>query len=532
MGMRLLFSAMKNEGPFLLEWVAYHRAIGFDRIVVVSNDCEDGTDLMLDALAEAGVVEHLRQTLQPGESAQGGAAALAAEKGLPADGDWVIWLDADEFLNIHVGQGRVEDLIAALGPARGMLIPWRLFGDGGNALFPGRHISESFIRASTADLAANREVKTLYRSGDGVLGFARVGIHRPLISVGAGLAAADFVSARGQGLNPDFHITRKWLNGRDFGKTNLLHADEFGWDLAQINHYTVRTPEFFALKRLRGRGWLGGPVNERHTDKYYRMMNRNDAEDRTILRHAEAVTAQMAELMGHPAVAAAAARIATATGEMLQRLADTPEAGKSALSAALPATVPSAPTLTLPDAEALLLQKAYAGAAAILEYGSGGSTTVAGAIEGADVFSVESDRAWADDMEAWFAANPPAARVRIHHVDIGPTKAWGRPAKSRSFRSWPGYATSVWDRPDFVQPDVVLIDGRLRLACFLTTLIRTRKPVTVLWDDYTDRPGYHAAERLVAPSGFAGRMARFEIAPRPFPPEHLGLLANSFLDPE
>lgn len=35
-----LFSAMKNEAPFLLEWVAYHKAIGFDRIVIYSNDSD------------------------------------------------------------------------------------------------------------------------------------------------------------------------------------------------------------------------------------------------------------------------------------------------------------------------------------------------------------------------------------------------------------------------------------------------------------------------------------------------------------
>ena len=37
----------KNEGAFLLEWIAYHKVIGFSNIVVLSNDCEDGSDEFL-----------------------------------------------------------------------------------------------------------------------------------------------------------------------------------------------------------------------------------------------------------------------------------------------------------------------------------------------------------------------------------------------------------------------------------------------------------------------------------------------------
>ncbi len=46
-----LVSAMRNEGPFLLEWIAYHRVIGVDRIVVVSNGSTDGSDELCTALA-------------------------------------------------------------------------------------------------------------------------------------------------------------------------------------------------------------------------------------------------------------------------------------------------------------------------------------------------------------------------------------------------------------------------------------------------------------------------------------------------
>jgi hypothetical protein len=57
-GRRVIVTTMKNEGPFILEWLAYHRAIGFDDFLIYTNDCTDGTDAMLRLLQEKGLVQH------------------------------------------------------------------------------------------------------------------------------------------------------------------------------------------------------------------------------------------------------------------------------------------------------------------------------------------------------------------------------------------------------------------------------------------------------------------------------------------
>ena len=192
---------------------------------------------------------------------------------------------------------------------------------------------------------------------------------------------------------------------------------------------------------------------------------------------------------------------------------------------------PEAPVLTLPPDEAALLRAEYARAGVILEYGSGGSTVLAGGMAGKRVFSVESDAGWIGKMQGWFATHPPVSPVVMHHADIGPTVAWGRPADETAFRKWPGYANSVWDRRDFAHPDVVLVDGRFRAACLLTVALRITRPVTVLFDDYKRRKPYHAVEALVRPVAMAGRMARFEVAPMVLPPERLGWLVGLYLKP-
>ncbi len=194
-------------------------------------------------------------------------------------------------------------------------------------------------------------------------------------------------------------------------------------------------------------------------------------------------------------------------------------------------SAPQRPRPTMPPDEAAAVAQAYAGAEVILEYGSGWSTTLAAEMPGKVIFSVESDKAWHDDMERWFAANPPVGDLRLHYADVGPTGPWGKPTNDASFRKWPGYANSVWDRDDFVHPDMVLIDGRFRAACFATVALRIQRPVNVLVDDYIDRPAYHEVERLAPRAEMIGRMARFELAPQPFPATQLTWLLGLFLRP-
>ncbi|HSF91360.1 MAG TPA: glycosyltransferase family 2 protein, partial [Paracoccaceae bacterium] len=61
---------MKNEGPFIPEWVAYHRAIGFTDIIICSNDSTDGTTELLDALDAGGYIKHFKNEVPKGFSAQ------------------------------------------------------------------------------------------------------------------------------------------------------------------------------------------------------------------------------------------------------------------------------------------------------------------------------------------------------------------------------------------------------------------------------------------------------------------------------
>lgn len=192
---------------------------------------------------------------------------------------------------------------------------------------------------------------------------------------------------------------------------------------------------------------------------------------------------------------------------------------------------PTRPELTLPPAAAALLQAEYERAASILEYGSGGSTVLAGEMPGKTVFSVENDHGWAMAMRRWFEENPPVSAVTVHHEGVGRTKRWGRLVDDRAWKRWHRYPLGVWELEGFVHPDVVLIDGRFRYACLLSTLFRIERDVVVLFDDYTARANYQRVEAFVKPVEIVDRMARFELSPRPIPRDQIATFIRSFASP-
>lgn len=186
------------------------------------------------------------------------------------------------------------------------------------------------------------------------------------------------------------------------------------------------------------------------------------------------------------------------------------------------------PELSFPSEEMHLVRRVYDSARIILEYGSGGSTILASEQPGKLVFSVESDHAWAIRLQHEIDLRNLPSPALVYHVDIGPTGNWGRPLGSEAWTRFYQYPLAIWDEPFFRQPDVVLVDGRFRAACLMAILLRTQKPVTVLFDDYAERPAYHSVGAFLKPTKIVGRMAVFDVQPRPFDPSETGAIMDHF----
>lgn len=125
----------------------------------------------------------------------------------------------------------------------------------------------------------------------------------------------------------------------------------------------------------------------------------------------------------------------------------------------------------------------------VFEYGAGASTVWL-AKRCTSVHSTEHDRPFAEAMQALFSAHPNVA------VAVVPdTQATGAPGEARSLRK--GYQDRAFD--DYVQSiskidgefDLVVIDGRARVACLAAALDRLSADGIVLFDN-SDRAEYRA----------------------------------------
>jgi glycosyl transferase family 2 len=271
-----LVATAKNEGPYLLEWVAYHRMIGFDDILIFQNDSDDLTDEILKVMRDLGLVQYRYNRAVAGRH-QVRAYKRAARQAAFRQASWALALDLDEFLHIRAGQGHLNDLFAELPEADVVLLNWRRFGNDGRRGMSERLVAQRFLSAEHRDRITERltPYKAMFRPSH----FERCGVHQPS---GPRLPADDIRTCNGSGLMED-----------KFARLRFRAKDPARRRLAQINHYITRDAASFVLKSYRGSAHQA----DRGIDKsYWRRRNFNDQQDEGLARRSDEIIAAMAKL--------------------------------------------------------------------------------------------------------------------------------------------------------------------------------------------------------------------------------------------
>lgn len=260
---------VRNEGAFLLEWLAHHRAVGITDFLVFSNDCADGTDRMLDRLQDLGWLSHVPNPGPWRGGPQWAALRRADRHPLVRGADWLITYDIDEFINVKVGDHRLSALIAALPDATAIPFTWRMFGSAGITRFADTPVTETFTRAAPEQLFWPWQAmmfKTLYRN-DG--SYRRMGIHRP------------------RKPDRDRLDAQRWFDGSGLRLPRIFHAERLFSDpgsapfrLVQLNHYALGSAESFILKCDRGNSFQNSQPT---TMDYWVDRNFNDTPDNSVL---------------------------------------------------------------------------------------------------------------------------------------------------------------------------------------------------------------------------------------------------------
>lgn len=270
-GKIVIVACIKDEAPYILEWIAHHAAIGVDNMLIYSNNCSDGSDEMLDYLQSIDLIEHRSNDNWTGNSPQQHALTLAMDEPVVRDAQWVIHIDIDEFINIRVGNGTFDDLLAACPDATNFAMTWRMFGHAGITEFQDRFVTEQFTRCAPKFMPKPHIAWGFKTATKNIGAYGKINCHRPV------------------DLNPELQQTVRWFNGS--GADVTKHLRDSGWrsavktvgyDLVQLNHYAIRSAESFLIKRQRGRAL--------HVDRtiglnYWIRMDWNDEHDITIQRN-------------------------------------------------------------------------------------------------------------------------------------------------------------------------------------------------------------------------------------------------------
>lgn len=288
---KILVCTMRDEGPFVLEWLAYHYVIGFDHFVIYANDNWDQTAEILTLMQDQlGVVSYFDNSQHAIEGPrlhrdpQRRAYLRAGLLPLVRNADLIMVADADEFLNLHAGDGTLDALVRTVPYFDAMSFTWRVFGMNGVTELRDRPVIEQFTACAHADRSLdnrNMAVKTVFRPRC----FDRLGVHRPRFYEHAydGLPPLVWLNGAGENVH-EYYREGKWAASQN------THGDQFG----EVNHYALKSGEAFLMKRRRGSANMKDAAARLDAD-YLNRFDRNAEQSITIQRHLPRVRAQLAD---------------------------------------------------------------------------------------------------------------------------------------------------------------------------------------------------------------------------------------------
>lgn len=241
----------KDENAYVLEWAAYHLALGFDHIFLYDNMSRSSLAEVFSISDSHRYVTVIRWPTIPERAPQ----LDAYEHFLWTYGREVVWtavIDLDELINLKQHQS-ISAFLRLFENATGVAINWRFFGSAGERTQRPGLLMERFTRASPITFAPNRTVKTLYRTEH----VGKLCHHISAYRVEAQVRSADGSAVAN---DPQVPIT----------------AANFA--IAQVNHYFVKSREEWERKIARGYAWKTVDKSGM-LDEY----DRNECEDTTIL---------------------------------------------------------------------------------------------------------------------------------------------------------------------------------------------------------------------------------------------------------
>jgi hypothetical protein len=259
-------SIQRNRGKWIIEWLAFHMLVGFNKFFIYSHRSTD--DMNQKLLKLASFYPIIVNEINTDERPQLLAYQHAVNAYL-ADIDWMAFIDGDEFF-IPLTKSSVSEALQPYTSLQlsALAVFWRCYGSNGHFNEPNGLIIENYPRHSSADFDPNRHVKSIVKGREKV---TVIGSHVFQTEFGT---FDEHLRPIVNGYNPDLQPTS---------------------EVFRINHYLLQSYEYFKQSKQK-MGLADCPPGASRPDEFFHNHDRNECDDGLMYNYLIPLKLKVAEL--------------------------------------------------------------------------------------------------------------------------------------------------------------------------------------------------------------------------------------------
>lgn len=249
---------MKNEAPYLREWIEFYKLVGVERFYLYNNESTDNTVELLQPYIRSGevVLEHCPTSMRQVNNAYNHCLEYYG-----SESEWIAFIDIDEFL-FPTNEDNLKTILDDYLEYPGLLVNWCCFGSSGHQTKPKGLTIENYTHRANSSCATSRTFKSIVKPS----------------CVQACITPHNFLYFTGRKLKP---VTENKIAFTQVGPRDHQTLTS-SWQKIRINHYIIRSREEFIAKRSRGSALFNFA---RYTGDFFERHDRNAVEeDLTIQR--------------------------------------------------------------------------------------------------------------------------------------------------------------------------------------------------------------------------------------------------------